>query len=348
MKQASLVSLLWWWFFFFLFGAQLAVGVVAAAAAAAESNDVVAVLGLGGMGMAVLRCLSAASSSGSSSSKGAAPVVHAWNRGQGKRQQAQQELDDGAVVIHETAQGAVDAANVILVLIDDWDGIVALLSDPLAIDNKTVVIFSTYTPTDIAALHLGGSGGTLVVGGAVVGVPQTICTDRATILLSHDVPAIAGIGTSVVLPGNHAGTAALANMALIQVITFGVAGQELAYLMLRAYFETKIPDERTAASDFYSVYSRISSEIGPAYTGMLLPSVSRAVVTGDYGKSYVPCGVFRKVLKMHVAFLEGTLGLSGTFLNAYLASLDRVPNGGDGPVAWIETMLPPRKITDEL
>lgn len=277
------------------------------------SPSSVTVLGLGYMGTAVLRCLA---------KNGV--QVHAWNRGAEKR-----EAVRDVATVHQTAAAAVQASNVTLVLIDDWEGSVKLIRDmdKLMWKNRTIILFSTYTPTDIQKLQADffDESGTLV-GGAIVGVPQTICTNKALILTTADFPVLNAAGRTVSFEGS-VGLAALANMALILVITFGVAGQELAHLIIEKFGV----DEQ-----FLEIYAPLSAEIGPDYLKMLLPMVSKSITTKEYERSYVPVGVFQRVLQMHATFMDGLGIADDTFLAAYLQYLDRVPNKKFGPASWIE------------
>jgi len=289
-----------------------------------NKKDAVTILGLGNMGTAVLQCL-----------VDAGHPVHAWNRGERKRQ----AVAEIATVVHASATAAVQASATTLILIDDWAGTVQLLNDIRMMDMesngepKQVVVFSTYTPTDIQKVLLQHQQTTTntnvtIIGGAIVGVPQTICTPQALLLTSSPVPVLEPVGRTVAFSGHDVGLAALANMALILVITFGVAGQELALLIIRQY--------PGMDQHFLDTYIPLAVEIGPAYTKMLLPAVSKAATTREYERSYVPVGVFRKVLRMHATFME-ELGIKDdTFLASYLRYLEQVANEKHGPVAWTE------------
>jgi len=325
--------------------------------AGATSTETVTVLGLGKMGTAVVQCLVASSSSSSTEDgdeqQQRQVQVHAWNRGAAKRR----AVSDIATV-HETAQEAVNHSNTTLILIDDWPGTVQLLRELSWRDDQTVVVFSTYTPTDIQSVQRelfvsnnnnnNGDKSTkpTLIGGAIVGVPQTICSPQALILTSADVPLLHTVGRTVAFAGSDVGLAALANMALILVITFGVAGQELALLMVRQYHEND--DDANDAQqqhDFLDLYVPLAAEIGPAYTKMLLPAVSKAMRTGDYERSYVPVGVFRKVLHMHATFLQHLGVAEDTFLASYLQYLDRIVNEKHGPAAWTELAIVEKTVT---
>jgi hypothetical protein len=326
----------------------------------------ITVWGLGSMGTAVVQCLARHhnATNGASSAASSKVMIHAWNRGTSKRQ----AVSEWATV-HDTAAAALAASPVTLVLIDDWDGVVQLLNDVVrdlklgptsSLLPKTVVLFSTYTPTDIAKLQAQlATSHVQLVGGAIVGVPQTICSPKALILTSSgsgggtdneededDVVSqwLQPVGRVVSFPSNNVGWAPLANMALILVITFGIAGHELAHVMIQEYIasisasnkDDNVDSNAVAALRFVQQYSRLATEIGPEYTKMLLPLASHAIAQRDYGsRPYVPVGVFRRVLQMHSAFLH-ELGIADTFLTCYVQSLLRVTNPKHGPAAWVE------------
>ena len=293
-----------------------------------DYNDI-SILGLGSMGQAFVKCLLQSDGSSDKMIK-----VHAWNRGSEKRDLVR---DMGATV-YDTAAAAVQASNITLVLIDDWDGVIQLVTKDVNRDvwsNKIVVLFSTYSPNDIIKLETEyfrnnattGYSMTLV-GGAIVGVPQTVCSPKALILLSKNLPQIRTVGRVEVFNGN-VGYAALVNMALILVITFGIAGQELAHLIIQQYGVTD-------SDDFFKAYIPLSTDVGPEYTRMLLPILSGSVVSKAYERSYVPVGTFRNVLQMHVTFMKEIGIVDDTFLTQYLHHLNKVTNTKYGPAAWIE------------
>jgi 3-hydroxyisobutyrate dehydrogenase-like beta-hydroxyacid dehydrogenase len=295
-----------------------------------DYNDIT-ILGLGSMGQAFVKCLLQQQQQEQSNTTTAktAITVHGWNRGSNKRD----IVRDMGARIYETPDAAILASNITLILIDDWDGIIQLITKDIprtVWSNKVVVLFSTYTPTDILQLQReyfnNNDTNVLLVGGAIVGVPQTICTPKALILLSTDIPQLQNVGRIEMFRGN-VGYAALVNMALILVITFGIAGQELAHLIIQQFGVT---------DDFFRTYVPLSSQIGPDYTKMLLPISSNSIISKEYEKSYVPVGVFRNVLQMHITFMKEIGIANDTFLSAYVQYLNKVSNTKFGPAAWIE------------
>lgn len=280
----------------------------------------VTVLGLGHMGSAIASCLAETT------------VVHAWNRS------PRPGMEGVVQQMHSTAENAVRASNLTMVCIDDWEGTVDLLQRLDSIsdvwtEDRTVVVFSTYTPHDIqqlqARLHI-----PRLVGGAVVGVPATICSQQAWILVSDAPPtdhrgAFSTLGKETVLPNSDVGSAALINLSLVLTITFGIAGHELAHLILQAY--------STASHSHLLVemYSSLASEIGPKFGALLLPSVSKAMSSQLFSDSYVPAHVLAKLLGKIEAYATQQLGLvDDNFLSAYLVHLGKVTDKEEGPAAW--------------
>lgn len=297
--RSSLSQKLCWWVTT-LVGALL-LGVSASADA---TKDTITVLGLGSMGGAVASCLAKNY------------TVHGWNR-------SPKEYD--GITMYASPNEAVQHSKQVLIFIDAWDGTVERLEElSLDLQDRTVVVFSTYTPDDIKKVD---SSGYTLVGGAVVGVPQTICTPQALILTTKEVSILESVGRVVAL-GEDVGLASLVNMALIWVITFGLIGLELSHLVLSRY---------GVDSSVVSQFTELSIDVGSEYGKLLMPSVSKAFASGSFGKSYVPVGVFRRVLRKQLSFLE-TLGLEedDTFLDSYVRSLERVPDEQDGPVAWTQ------------
>jgi NAD binding domain of 6-phosphogluconate dehydrogenase len=299
-------------------------------------NDIT-ILGLGSMGQAFVKCLlqqKNQQNDNNNTTTTTAMNVHGWNRGIEKRD----IVRDMGATIYETPDAAIMASNITLILIDDWDGIIQLITKDInrtVFTNKVLVLFSTYTPTDIIKLQTeyfpnDDNTNVVLVGGAIVGVPQTICTPKALLLLSTDIPQLQNVGRIEIFHGN-VGYAALVNIALILVITFGIAGQELAHLIIQQY--------GVMTNDLLQRYISLSSEMGPDYTKMLLPISSNSIITKEYEKSYVPVGVFRNVLQMHLTFMKEIGIADDTFVSSYVQYLNKVSNVKFGPAAWIEEAI---------
>lgn len=266
----------------------------------------ITVIGLGNMGTAVAECLA----------KQDQYQVHVWNR--------TPKAVQGDLLVHSDVTAAVHSAPTILLFVDDWSATKELLERLRhTLIGKKIVVFSTYTPSDIESVqNMDG-----LIGGALVGVPETVCTPQALVVTSSPVEALNVVGRTVALEGNRSGLASLINMCLIWAIHFGIAGHELAHLALQRY---------GAADAVVETYSELAVSVGTKLTAQLLPAVSISFRQDDFASRYVPVGVLRKVCAMEIAYLKNSLGITSTFLDAYLESLKKVPNERDGPVAWTQ------------
>mmetsp|Transcript_49859 Transcript_49859/g.120817 ORF Transcript_49859/g.120817 Transcript_49859/m.120817 type:complete len:419 (+) Transcript_49859:190-1446(+) len=294
------------------------------------------------------------------------------------------------VKIHETSKDALASSLLTIIVIDDWDSVVSFVNEHEDLlrsndsglkpgddavsttasttmnQTRTVVLFSTYSPIDIQNLEStlsssrksqsssrddASSGLSLsLVGGAIVGVPATICSQRSLIMTSSAVPALQPLGTTVVLESwklyddkdansnnrsitndneNDVGTAALMNMALVVTIFFGLVGHELAHLMIQRY---------GVSDEFEETYQQLASDVAIQYTSMLLPSTSTAMKTKNFQRMYAPTSAVLRLLRM-VVELKNYLGITEeTFLDAHIKTLEWSTNPTkDGPPAWTET-----------
>lgn len=296
------------------------------------SAEGIAVLGLGGMGTAVARCLADNNHS-----------VHAWNRS------APRHKDLSSIILHSSMHAAVGNATsgTVLIVIDSWEGakeVTLNVAQQVDIngDKLTVVVFSTYTPDEIYDLSISVSDKLNLVGGAIVGVPETICTKAAlTLVSSSDLdkelkPLGRLVSTS---SANNVGSASLLNIALILTITFGIAGTELAFLMIQA----------SESKEIQVIYSGLAQEFGTSYIGMLLPLVSKSFIENNYSATYVPAETLHSLFLKVCHYIHTKLGIKGeTFLDTYVASLGQVVEPGLGPLAWTKYYLSGKQEHTEL
>lgn len=304
-----------------------------------EAPKSVTILGLGGMGMAVVKCIASSSS----------VQVHAWNRGAAKRQ-ALKEMELSNVYVHESMADAIQSSNIVMTMIDDWEGTVQMIRESSKTTSedgdiwkisteegkktgtreKILLLFSTYSPKDIQDFYQKSGNATgSTMGGAIVGVPQTICSPKAFILSSGDQSnqevneLLDTLGTHVSFVGDS-GLAPLANIALIQTITFGIAGHEMSQLLFQKYPGVN--------DDFVQKYNSFVTQVVPTYIGMLMPLISKGI-------PYVPAKTFLNVMNLHMKFMID-LGISDdTYLSGYIKYLQRVTeetsNDKYGPADWI-------------
>lgn len=295
-----------------------------------DEQQHVTVLGLGAMGKAIVQCY--ASSQGGNNYH-----VHAWNRGEEKRN-AVKGLEH--VTVHDNLIDAVWKSSIIIMTIDSdksLAGAEALIrsSPPNLWNNKTLVQFSGHLPTAIKqqdALFV-SMGGTLI-GGAMIAVPETLCSEQAVLLLSATksmdqqlTTVLSKLGRVVPPYEGDVGLAALANIGLVQALTFGLAGHEMAHLLLERY---------GVSSTFTDQYVNLVTEIVPSYVPMLFGVISRSVVSKNWQESYVPSADFVRLLEMHADFIAEMGVASDTYMEGYIRYLKKIPDAAHGPSAWIQ------------
>jgi NAD binding domain of 6-phosphogluconate dehydrogenase len=333
-----------------------------------NNDEGIAVLGLGGMGTAVALCLATTSAA---QQRQRNVAVHVWNRS------PPSDLTGltSSTTVHAHMAYAVGNATTILVVIDNWEGaqqvtrnVVAevLMLPPSPPKKRTVIVFSTYTPNEIQEFAMalnhqnnnnGGVTAVNLVGGAIVGIPETICSPASLVLLSAAPSAVAyssstkelldPLGTVVSIDMNDnndnndpnhnvVGLASLLNIALILTITFGLAGSELALLMIQT--AAAMADSRSVAR-LLDVYNRLARNEAVYYIGMLLPLVSQSFADASFRATYVPATTLHALLQKVCDYLHESLHLPETFLRAYVTALATVQDPDEGPVAWTKPIL---------
>ena len=290
-------------------------------------NESVTVVGLGGMGKSVVKCFASQGLS-----------VHAWNRGQAKRQ-ALQEMNLDNVTVHDNMVDAVEKSDIVLMVVggEGLEPTNDLIRSVPSITwkGKTVVQFANHVPTDAIQQDeiLSSIGGKLVAG-SIIAVPMTLCSEQATILISaQDQETVNGVEATLANLGRVAafsgdvGLASLASLAVIQALTFGIAGHELAHLAMDLY---------NAPTDFAEEYAQLVTTVVPGFVPLLYNVVSSSCMSKKWDASYVPSGVFLRLMEMHAGFLT-SLGIKDdTYLHAYIRYLKKIPDSSYGPSAWIE------------
>ena len=296
-----------------------------------NKHEDVSIVGLASMGKALLECLSRRQQQQQQQQH--VMQIHAWTPGQEQRQ-AVQDLPN--VALYSTFSEAVGASTTCFFFVDDWAESFKLIQSLARKqwEKKTLVLFSSYTPSHIKKLEqwfcqeLGVD--VCLVGGALIAVPQTVCSEQALILTTKELPILSGIGKTIPFIGD-VGLAALANTGIIQSIIFGMAGHELSTLMFRKYGVNE---------EFQEAYINFAAEIIPVYMKMLMPEASDAIMSKNYGEySYISSAAFRRVLEMQLDFMQDLGIAEDIFVKGYLKYLERIPSPRDGPAAWVEQAI---------
>mmetsp|Transcript_13286 Transcript_13286/g.18821 ORF Transcript_13286/g.18821 Transcript_13286/m.18821 type:complete len:398 (-) Transcript_13286:298-1491(-) len=321
------------------------------------TNKHVTVLGLGDMGKAIVKCYSKHGY-----------IVHAWNRSE-KNRQIVQDLHLPGVHVYDDLSAALLAKteefsdsnnnNIVLMNIDAGShlsipqSLITKQTDGAALwENKILVQFSSHTPTDaVAHQELISSFKGHLVAGALVAVPETICSTSATILVSSSdndeineskstsslalleetQGTLEHLGNLVQFTEN-VGLASLANMAIIQALTFGVAGHEMAHLIMEQY---------GVSDEFRSKYLELVTTVITSYVPMLYGVVSKSISTKLYQQySYVPSKDFLRLLEMHQTFIVNDMNIApDTYLEGYIRYLRKVADPLGSPSAWVDSAM---------
>mmetsp|Transcript_12635 Transcript_12635/g.19567 ORF Transcript_12635/g.19567 Transcript_12635/m.19567 type:complete len:331 (-) Transcript_12635:26-1018(-) len=292
----------------------------------------VTVVGLGGMGKAVVKCFAKNGYD-----------VHAWNRGERNRQ-AIKDLELSNVKIYEEFEKALEQSKIILMHIDAGNDLsktnklIKSTSDESAWKEKILIQFSSHMPSDAARQNtlMTSLEGNLVAG-ALIAVPETICSEAAMILVSasetssleNTKSALDYLGC-VVRFDSDVGLASLANVAIIQALTFGLAGHKMAHLLVEQY---------GAPVEVIEQYAGLATSVIPSYVEMLYEIVSKSIISKQWHQSYVPSDDVLNMLQMHARFID-EMGIQGdTYLEGYMKCLRKVTIPAHGPSAWIQHAL---------
>ncbi|GAA2014705.1 NAD(P)-binding domain-containing protein [Nocardiopsis rhodophaea] len=147
-----------------------------------------------------------------------------WNRSAGK---AEKLVGNGAVLA-ESAKGAVEASPLVVVCVSDYDAVHALL-DPIgsSLEGRTLVNLTTASSTQARDAAVWADRlGIAYLEGAILGVPQDIGTDTATMLYAgsgtafekHQATLEALGDAATVYLGEDHGLAALYDMSVLTIM----------------------------------------------------------------------------------------------------------------------------------
>ncbi|WP_344108376.1 NAD(P)-dependent oxidoreductase [Nocardiopsis rhodophaea] len=214
------------------------------------------VIGLGLMGQALAAAFL---------SKGHPTTV--WNRSAGKAD----ELVGNGAVLSESAKGAVEASPLVVVCVSDYDAVHALL-DPIrsSLEGRTLVNLTTASSTQARDAAVWADGlGVAYLDGAILGVPQDIGTDTATMLYAgsgtafeeHQATLEALGDAATVYLGEDHGLAALYDMSVLTIM-WGVLNSFLhgAALLGTAGVKT------TTFADMAVTAIKVSADYVPGYS----------------------------------------------------------------------------------
>jgi len=288
---------------------------------AGSATKSVTVLGLGMMGKAMSECFA---------SRGY--QVHAWNRGEAKRTAMRDAAVDG-VTVYDDARQAVEASDTVVVMFASEpnlksvrDFVESLPDTVWKKDGKALVNFASQEPYAAKELEkLLESLGVEHVGGAMIAVPETICTEGSVVLtsapdrsqqaLERVTPTLQALGRLETFEGD-VGYGSLVDIALIQTLFFGMTGYELSLLFLEKYGVPQSIIDR---------FVDLSIELFPLYFPHFFRVVGDAIINRNWKTSYMTTEAMVQVLEMHGDFLK-KIGIAddGVYNSAYLKHIKKL------------------------
>jgi 3-hydroxyisobutyrate dehydrogenase-like beta-hydroxyacid dehydrogenase len=295
-----------------------ALAVLSSVALADESsNNAVTIIGLGGMGKAILQCY-----------RKHGYFVHGWNR----TPRHEEYLTDEGVTIHDTVEEAVAATDIIVVVINSEPHLKTLhdllipndtSSARILLAGKTLINFVNHEPFAARDLELELETHRMDhVAGSLFAVPEAICSPGALILLSAPerssaamekmIPSLSLLGSVESFSGD-VGYGSIVSICLIQTLYFGLAGFELALLVLEKYGTPPATADR-----FLELESQV---VRDQYYPYLSKVVASNIRNREWTKSYVPAQAALEMFEMHAACFARLGLVSDTFHSSYMKYL---------------------------
>jgi 3-hydroxyisobutyrate dehydrogenase-like beta-hydroxyacid dehydrogenase len=283
-----------------------------------ENDKEITLLGLGGMGTAILKCFVQHGY-----------TVHAWNRGETNRVKVQ-NMNLSAVIVHDNIHDAIQATHTTMLVINSEPNLATVVDlvestkNSFHKHNHTIINFVNHEP--FAAKHLEEKVSAMEINhlaGSIFGVPSTICTPAGVVLVSADernskqlqelTPSLQVLGSIETFP-DDIGYGSLIVVGLIQMLYFGMTGYELSLLVLLKYGATEAMVERFIA---------LAQQIATSYFPMFFKTVSKNILSGDFTRSYVPAADLLALLEMHKTFFHKMGIVEDIYNNIYVKYLQK-------------------------
>lgn len=318
----------------------------------------IGLIGLGGMGVAVAKCLIRHGY-----------TVHAWNRSPKQLQELGlvEEARKEHLHIHQTPTEVFAATGTTFFIINSPPHLQAVVdiivqSSPSqqgvdhVLKGKTIVNMVNHDP--YAAKDLENEVlkkfGIHHVSASLFGVPETVCTPGAQLLVSAPPRSTSSIRryhtqetpdrTAASLPQHltalgrvdefvgDVGLASVVYLSLVQSLYFGLAGYELALLILTKYMarETNLFDSGDGtppgdtAVDTLQRFQELASNLLTTYIPAFLPIISNTINRQQWKRSYVPASAAVTLFEMHDVVFERLGLLQNSFHATYLDYLRKV------------------------
>lgn len=361
----------------------------------------IGLIGLGGMGVAIAKCLIQHGY-----------IVHAWNRSPKQLEELGLHQDQKRrIQIHPTPHDVFATTDTTFFVINSAPHLQTVVDiitqasssesrqenddDDHVLKGKTIINMVNHDPFSAKDLEIN----TLIkygihhISASLFGVPETVCTPGAQILVSAPPrstskmiimehrqngpndptkekttsttvstpqPYLTAVGQVHVFAGD-VGLASVVYLCLVQSLYFGLAGYELALLVLTKYMiqETSIVvmsdkvdvnstatttsfnddrDSTASAADTLQRFQQLATNILTMYIPAFLPIISNTITQQQWTKSYVPASAAITLFDMHDIVFE-RLKLHPTLYHAtYKSYLQQVVET-DGDDVGISTVV---------
>lgn len=293
-----------------------------------DGNKVVGVVGLGQMGQSIVKCYSQHGYQ-----------VHAWNRGEARRQQVE-DLNLENVYVHHQLEQVVTSTDLVIMTImggvDLANAQEVIQSIPAqSWKGKTLMQYSAHEPHS-AKKHqdLLHSLGANLIAGSMMAEPQQVCGKEAMLFvastdptnLKEFVPTLAKMGALTKFE-NDVGLASLADMSLLITVYFGMAGLEMAYLLIERY---------GAPVSFQEAFHELATRVVTVFFPSWSQHVSHVITTKRWTETVDTKELGMDVFETWFAFLEKMGVAKDTFLHSYYKYMRLVPSDKDAMSRWIQ------------
>lgn len=308
-------------------------------AAVQAEKAVVGVVGLGQMGQSIVQCYSQHGYQ-----------VHAWNRGEHRRQQVQ-DLGLKGAHVHDQLEQVLASTDLIIMAImggRDLENAQELIQSIPAEcwRGKTLMQYSAHEPLS-AKKHekLLHSLGANLIAGAMMAEPQDVCGEGMYFVASSDpanleefVPMLAKMGPLIKYE-DDVGLASLADVGLLITWYFGISGLEMAYLLMERY---------GAPASFQERFLYLAKDVVTAFFPRRAEEVYHVISTKKWTESVDTKELAVDVFEVWLAFLKKMGVEDDTFLHSFYKYLQLIPNGKDAMSRWIEFAPVAKTIAAEL
>ena len=184
------------------------------------------------------------------------------------------------------------------------------------------------------------SYGAKLIGGAMLAWPSNIGTEESLFLVSASdtegalaamekaIPALEQLGSVISFKGDI-GLASLVDIAFVQTLFFGLAGHEMAHLLMEQY---------GATHDLQRQYLEICKKLMPFSSVTMYEVATNAILTKEYAKmgEVFNTTAMLEAVDMHLQFMKKMGVTVDNYAGNYIKYLKKVRNKDQGSSQVIE------------